>query len=452
MSSAQDTVKQLLDELVPPLLERFAVPGIAVGVSAGGDRALLGYGVTSVENPLPVDDSTLFQVGSISKTMLAFVVAGLVAQGRLELDATAVSLLPDPGALDPRITVEQLLNHASGIDAQHMIGAAPRLLAHHADDSLLASLKHFDTEPLRFVPGTDFSYSGPGIMVAAAAVEASTGARYPDLLRTSLLEPAGMSRTFTTADEAISYRVAAPHDSDADGVPEVLHDRGWQRHWQLPTWDVPGGGVISTVTDLMSYGEHLLASELAQAVFTARRSRGVRDQEIGLSWFLDRIGTTLVWSHSGVTVGYVCRMTVIPQEQLVVGILTNSQTGGPAARMIERELVAQLAQLELQRDLSQRAEVDLDDFVGQYDAGFYGTVELLRGEPGELVMRGRAGEAADGEFALGADSEAILAPYSDDALITLQPSAEAGSIIGYLRATDGTVAAIRPGSRLAPRI
>jgi CubicO group peptidase (beta-lactamase class C family) len=118
----------LLNDLVPPLLEQFQVPGIAVGTSLEGTRTLSGFGITSVENPLPIDADTIFQVGSISKTMLAAVVAELVKRGALSLDATAVSLLPEPGALDPRITIEQLLNHASGIDAQHMIGAAPRLL------------------------------------------------------------------------------------------------------------------------------------------------------------------------------------------------------------------------------------------------------------------------------------------------------------------------------------
>ncbi|MCW2885222.1 MAG: class beta-lactamase-related serine hydrolase [Streptosporangiaceae bacterium] len=445
-------ISGLLNDLVPPLLDQFQVPGIAVGTSLEGTRTLSGFGITSVENPLPIDADTIFQVGSISKTMLAAVVAELVKRGALSLDATAVSLLPEPGALDPRITIEQLLNHASGIDAQHMIGAAPRLLASGADDSLLAALPHFDTEPLRFPPGTDFSYSGPGIMVAAAAVEAVTGAYYPDLLRHELLAPAGMKRTFTTADEVMTYRVAAPHDLAADGSARVLHDEGWQRHWQLPSWDVPGGGVLSNVRDLMAYGEYLLASDVADVVLKAYRGRGIENQEIGLSWFLDRVDGDLVWSHSGVTVGYVSQMTVVPSAQLTLAILTNSQAGGLAARKIERELVRLVTQIDLRPDLDQRVEVDLNDFVGVYDNGFYGTIELTRGDgDGELIMESKPTVVGEGEFALGSPSRSVLAAYSADALIVLRPAEDAGLLVGYVRGPDGRVAALRPGSRLALR-
>jgi hypothetical protein len=231
-----------------------------------------------------------------------------------------------------------------------------------------------------------------------------------------------------------------------------LHDEGWQRHWQLPSWDVPGGGVLSNVRDLMAYGEYLLASDVADVVLKAYRGRGIENQEIGLSWFLDRVDGDLVWSHSGVTVGYVSQMTVVPSAQLTLAILTNSQAGGLAARKIERELVRLVTQIDLRPDLDQRVEVDLNDFVGVYDNGFYGTIELTRGDgDGELIMESKPTVVGEGEFALGSPSRSVLAAYSADALIVLRPAEDAGLLVGYVRGPDGRVAALRPGSRLALR-
>ncbi|MGW3168241.1 serine hydrolase [Streptomyces sp. NPDC001142] len=95
-------------------------------------------------------------------------------------------------------------------------------------------------------PGTDYSYSGPGIMVAAAVVERVTGQHYTDVLQDKVLTPAGMSGTFTTANQVIARRVAAPHGRTTDGDPTLLIDQSWQRHWQPPGWDVPGGGRAPT--------------------------------------------------------------------------------------------------------------------------------------------------------------------------------------------------------------
>src|SRR5207237_874280 len=67
--------------------ERFHVPGVAVGVLAVGEEHYAFHGVTSVENPLAIDENTLFQIGSTGKTFTATTVMRLVEAGRIDLDA-----------------------------------------------------------------------------------------------------------------------------------------------------------------------------------------------------------------------------------------------------------------------------------------------------------------------------------------------------------------------------
>src|SRR5699024_1304593 len=129
------------------------------------------------------------------------------------------------------------------------------------------SIQHYANDPLMFAPGTDFSYSGPGFMVAGAVIERTLNQRWATILHQRVLEPAGMAHTFTTADEVMTYRVAAPHDT-RNGAPHLARNEGWQLGWQLPGWDVPGGGVLSSVGELMNYAEDSWHQAASYGFFT----------------------------------------------------------------------------------------------------------------------------------------------------------------------------------------
>lgn len=90
-SSAQPAVTDVRFEqiatVVSEKIKEYGVPGVALGIYSDGKSLTRGFGVTSVENPLPVTESTLFQVGSITKTFTGTAVMRLVEQGKLKLDA-----------------------------------------------------------------------------------------------------------------------------------------------------------------------------------------------------------------------------------------------------------------------------------------------------------------------------------------------------------------------------
>jgi CubicO group peptidase (beta-lactamase class C family) len=87
MSSGSVVDQERLRACVAEGAERLAVPGVAAGVYHAGRESYAFHGVTSIENPLPVDERTLFQIGSTTKTYTATVLLRLVEQGRVELDA-----------------------------------------------------------------------------------------------------------------------------------------------------------------------------------------------------------------------------------------------------------------------------------------------------------------------------------------------------------------------------
>ena len=105
---------------VSVLAERLEVPGVAVGVVFGDEEHLAFSGVTSVEDPLPVDEGTLFQIGSTGKTYTGTAILRLVEQGKIDLDAPVRTYVPELKLKDEQVardvTVLQLLNHTAGWD------------------------------------------------------------------------------------------------------------------------------------------------------------------------------------------------------------------------------------------------------------------------------------------------------------------------------------------------
>ncbi len=109
-----------LPDFVEATATEFGIPGVAVGVWVDGRETYACHGVTSVDNPLPVDKDTLYVLGSVTKTYTATALMRLVAEGRVELDAPVRRYVPELRLKDERaaaeITVLNLLNHTSGLD------------------------------------------------------------------------------------------------------------------------------------------------------------------------------------------------------------------------------------------------------------------------------------------------------------------------------------------------
>jgi CubicO group peptidase (beta-lactamase class C family) len=109
---------QALEDVVSRLAEELELPGASVGLLHDGEEHYAYQGVTSVGNPLPVDERTLFLCGSTTKTFTATAVMRLVEQGLVDLDAPVRRYLPEFRVGDEEtastVTVLQLLNHTAG--------------------------------------------------------------------------------------------------------------------------------------------------------------------------------------------------------------------------------------------------------------------------------------------------------------------------------------------------
>ncbi|MGO3147017.1 MAG: serine hydrolase domain-containing protein [Leucobacter sp.] len=447
-----EQLREVLKARVPALLETHSVPGVGVSVRVGGETLALGFGVTNLEHPLPVTENTIFQIGSVSKTFVGLIAAQLEADGLLDIDAPVAPLLEDLGALDPRITMRHLLTHGSGIDAQYMIGRARELLANHADDSIQASIKHYADDELMFDPGTGYSYSGPGFMVAGAVIERVTGKPWADVLQERVLDPAGMGQTFTQADQVITHRVAAPH-TVSEGIARLARNEGWQLGWQLPGWDVPGGGVLSTPAELLKYAD-FAESEDARVNFSSTLApRSEPGVEVGYAWVKSLKRGFPAIGHDGLTIGYASRFLILPDADIAYSVLSNSVLGKPLVRAVESVVLDALFGAEEPLEV---ASFDPEKFAfleGLYDCGFYGQVRLqIRKDRRAFELIALPANRHDGSFTIDPLSSPWLLPAGEGLLSVAPGHSDPDHFVPYVLNDQGKVTALRISSRIAKKV
>jgi CubicO group peptidase (beta-lactamase class C family) len=462
-------LRSRLDALVPAAMARAGVPGVAVGVRIGPDEVAAGYGVTSVEHPLPVHGETLFQIGSVSKTFTATAVMALVERRQLSLDDPVVRHLPafSLGArgVAERITVRHLLTHTAGFAGDWFLVRPPGL--GEGEDALARLVERLAEVPQLFPPGAGWSYNNAGFSVAGRLVEVKTGQPYGAALRALVLRPLGLDRTFVSADEAITHRIAAPHAS-RESPPRVLRGAGWQPAWQLARADVPIGGLISSVQDLLGWARfHLrdrvgvpagaaapLAPATAASMQVPLAPAGCFADHVGVAWMLREVDGRRFVAHGGLTTGYATAFTLVPGAGLAVVVLTNATPGGTwLARDVTRAIVRETIGVD---DVPPAPVPGLGgdgrDYAGRYDNPF-ALQEITAGAArGELVLQHRAREPEPGRWAPPPPGPIRLAFHAPDRVVALGPPEMAGLAGEFGRDVDGRVAWLRWGGRLAPRV
>ena len=113
-----------LRDLVGSLIERLRVPGAAIAIVRGESEQVGCFGVTNIEHPAPIAPDTLFQVGSITRTVTATAAMRLMDAGRLDIDAPIRTYLPDFRLSDEdvarRVTLRHIFTHRAGWSSDHL--------------------------------------------------------------------------------------------------------------------------------------------------------------------------------------------------------------------------------------------------------------------------------------------------------------------------------------------
>lgn len=333
--SAETKTFASLDEVVRHNMERWHIPGMAVGVLHNGEVQTHGYGTESLDTGFPVLPDTLFQIGSISKVFCTTLVMRLVDEGKLALDTPISEYIPDLELADASardsITIRQTLNHTSGLWGDYFTDQG------RGDDALAKSLPGFAELTQRHVPGELWTYCNSGFDLAGIAIERVLGMTYEQAMREKVFQPLGMEHSFFFAHEAICYPVSVGHLQKEPKSDEHFVSR----MYQLPRMINPAGGIISTVGDLLKFaafhmgdgtanGERVLSPESIAEMQRAQIAAAGWADEWGLGWHIVHAGPDKLIGHGGSTIGFQAFLTLAPARGCAVACLTNSSRGTAA--------------------------------------------------------------------------------------------------------------------------
>jgi CubicO group peptidase (beta-lactamase class C family) len=339
---------------------RHSVPGAAVGILREGVVTTAYHGVADITTGEQVTAETPFSVGSLTKTMVATVVARLAGEGRLSLDDPVAAHVPElRGSVWAEwATLRDLLANRSGLPLRDALE-----FGFDRRDNDDAALSRLVADIASDVPRAHFwSYSNVGWCVLGRVIETATGATWEDGMR-SHLPGLGMRET-TFASDALPKRRAAGHKVTAEGPVPVSP-------LAARAYGPAGVGVASTVTDLLRFAAaHLADPSLAalRAVQSEVAIYGWLDAWcLGWAWFDWEGGQ--VWGWDGMVPGERSVLRIVSERQAAVVLMTNSGTGRAMYRSLFADLMPSLFGIRvppLRLDPSAGAAGDLSRFAGIY--------------------------------------------------------------------------------------
>ena len=288
-------------------------------------------GFADVASRQMVDSNTMYQYGSITKTLVAITVLQLRDRGKLSLDDPATKYLPelrrvyDPYGSPDSITIRMLLSHTAGFQNPTWPwtkGEPWEPFEPTTWEQLVAMLPY---QKLAFKPGTRWSYSNPALLYLARIVETITGEPWLVYVQKNVFAPLGMTRSYFSATP---YHLAAYRsnnytirkDSGSGRVDTVANGRDFDPGITNPNggWNAPLGDVVKWMAFLLdpARDERLLTraswEEIRRQVMATSESTAERPEYIGLTFFLvPRGGSTFV-GHTGSQNGFTAFLYLNP--------------------------------------------------------------------------------------------------------------------------------------------
>jgi CubicO group peptidase (beta-lactamase class C family) len=303
-------------------LARQRIPGLSVAILRGDSLVLArGYGYANLEHHVRATDSTVYQVGSVTKQFTAAAVVMLSEQRRLGLDDPITRYLPEGESVWRGVTIRHLLTHTSGIPEID----TPDWWRHDYTESELVRL--VATQPLGFVPGASWSYGSIGYALLGVIVHRVTGVPWADFLRDRIFRPLGMRSARVNSDAAIVPNRAAGYEF----VDDTLKNQWWASPTVKAMADL---GLSLSVHDLVRWSIGLdqgkvLSRTALDASWTPVRLASGASYPYGLGWHLSQQRGYRRIGHGGSWQGFWTTIQRYPEFGLTVVVLANLAQANP---------------------------------------------------------------------------------------------------------------------------
>ncbi|MBA6152833.1 serine hydrolase [Gelidibacter maritimus] len=332
-----------IDSLVQKTMTTFDVPGMAVAVLKDGQVYHKNtYGIRSIKTNAKVDENTLFGVASNTKAFTTAAMGQLVDQGKLTWDTKVIDVIPEFQLYDPYVTreftVRDLVTHRSGLG----LGAGDLMVLPASNtttkDEMIHNLRYL--KPVSSFR-SKFDYDNLLYIVAGEVVSRISKQSFDDYISENFFKPLKMERSLLSLSEIKADNNRIDGHAPVNGKLELTANT----FTQIST---PAAGIFASINDMSTWVQALLnegkyGEKLNDTLFSTKvlndmwtpqtlikTGKGPYNTHFlayGLGWFLSDVNGHFQVTHTGGLLGIVSQVTLIPEMNLGIIVLTNQQSG-----------------------------------------------------------------------------------------------------------------------------
>ena len=302
-------------------------PGGAVLIARGNHVIYQkGFGIADVNTKETISTKTLFNIGSVSKTFVAYGILDLVQKNKLSLENDLSTYFPDfkNPAIAQEVKLYHLLTHTSGLPDSRKVKEEHDFYLTAKDEENWAPIKQ--TDSLEFEPGTRYKYSNPAFNGLAIIIEKVTGRKWQEYIIKHIFKPSGMK---------VSTITDGPHPRTGVSHGYVLNDKNEfeeMDYGEEATFAAAGnGGVWSNVEELWQYEKAIRKNlflnrewiDISRIVYPFPEWKDGVPSRLGLSWFITKEAGLEMIGHTGSQGGFVSDYLWVPDKNIFYVLLCN---------------------------------------------------------------------------------------------------------------------------------
>lgn len=334
MSSVMD--KQV-DSVARNYIQKSNTVGLCIGIFKDGKTSLYGYGETIKGTGRIPDGNNFFEIGSITKTFTATLLAWYVNEGQVKLTDPITMYLPDSIAVNQSlkgITLLNLINHTSGLPSvpDNLKETVTDPFNPYKDYTKQQMYSYLKTCRLTTPPGEKYAYSNLGVGLLGAILQYVSGKPFEQMISQIITRPLGMLSTAQYLNPLISPRFVSVYNSDGD--PTVA-------------WDfnilAACGALRSTTNDMIKYAKANMypgTDSLSKAIQLTHKITFAKDVKIGMGWHIINVNGIPYYFHNGGTYGSNSFLAFNAEKNIAVIVLSNAyEPTDPVGSGLLRKLV-----------------------------------------------------------------------------------------------------------------
>lgn len=321
-NSLKSKLDKEVDTLARSYIQNSNTVGLSIGILKDGKTYTYGYGSTQKKNGTRPDANTIFEIGSISKTFTAQLLAYYVNAGKISLTDPITKYLPDSVAANPelqQIKVVNLSNHTSGLVRlpENLLNKNPDAANPYKSYTKELLFSYLKSCKLVSVPGEVYSYSNTGTGLLGVILGRISGKTYAQLVKEIITDPLKMNSTFQYLTPESAKRFTKVYNMEAKEV----------KAWDFDAF-VGAGGLRSTVNDMLIYAANNIESknpDLAKAFELTHQITFSKEPKVGLGWHIMKPTADTYYWHNGGTGGSRSFIIININKKTAVVVLANSE-------------------------------------------------------------------------------------------------------------------------------